>query len=72
MPNNKITQNRLDVQKYKQSQENDTDMSGMMDYCECCDYKDNNVDGCRASQAQREDECLCAKAYNRLRKSQRG
>lgn len=61
-------QKSLDKQKWVMSEECECDLSGEMLYCEFCFYKD--LDGlCPVSQDQRESQCLCAKAYNRMKRN---
>lgn len=58
-------QKRLDKQKWLESEKQSMDMSGGMPYCSACELK--TVFGyCNANQMEREMNCLCAKAYNRL------
>jgi hypothetical protein len=60
-------QKSLDKQKWLMSEEVGTDLSGEMLYCEFCFYKD--LDGfCPISQQERENKCLCAKAWNRYKR----
>ena len=61
----------LDEKKYFESQKQGRDMSGNMDYCYCCKYlqvvdKDNY--NCPVPQIDRELKCLCAKAFNKMKK----
>ncbi len=56
-------QKKLDEQKYLESERLHTDLSGNMDYCDFCDQQANFK--CRATQLDREMNCLCSKAYNR-------
>lgn len=69
----------LDKKKYIESEKCGCDKSGGMDYCQCCDFRleYNILNGngqnapqtiCTATQLDREMNCLCAKAYNRLHK----
>lgn len=56
-------QKKLDEQKYLESERLHTDLSGNMDYCDFCDQQANFK--CRATQLDREMNCLCSKAYNK-------
>lgn len=56
-------QKKLDKRKYLESEKLKTDLSGNMDYCDFCDQQANFR--CRATQLDREMNCLCAKSYNR-------
>lgn len=64
---NKERQRSLDKQKWLRSQELGEDMSGKMVYCTRCD-KSNCIHRCTATQQDREENCLCAKAYNRTQR----
>ena len=63
--NNKQRQTRLDKEKYLASEQAQADLSGKMPYCAAC--TNENPDGCEYTQEQREQGCICAKAYNRRR-----
>lgn len=67
---NEARQKSLDRQKWIESEQQGFDMSGCMLYCEKCDRADHShatENGkCYAAQQEREKNCLCAKAYNRL------
>jgi hypothetical protein len=65
---NKERQKSLDKEKWLRSQELGEDMSGKMVYCTRCD-KMNCLHRCTASQKERVENSLCAKAYNRLNRS---
>ena len=69
---NEKRQASLDKKKWLESQEQGFDMSGCMLYCEKCEYADHShptEDGkCTATQERREAECLCAKAFNRMKR----
>lgn len=64
---NKERQKSLDKQKWNCSEDYEQDLSGHMYYCECCGYITS--DGCTVTQEQREQQSLCAKAYNRMKRS---
>lgn len=57
-------QRSLDKKKWLESELCGIDRSGTMVYCAYCNYR-NNTFVCQAEQKLRENECLCAKAYNR-------
>lgn len=63
---NKNRQKSLDEKKWNKSFEYGTDLSGSMAYCEFCEFNENGE--CLALQEEREDDCLCAKAYNRMKR----
>jgi hypothetical protein len=69
---NEKRQAALDKQKWLESKEQGFDMSGCMLYCAKCEYADHThptENGkCHAKQEKREEECLCAKAYNRMKR----
>lgn len=62
--NNKQRQTQLDKEKYFASEIKRKDLSGEMPYCDFCACV-TNYGTCTASQAEREKDCLCAKAYNK-------
>jgi hypothetical protein len=64
---NQERQKSLDRQKWFTSQMYKEDQSGKMPYCIKCE-KSNCTHRCTASQKEREEQCLCAKAYNKLNK----
>lgn len=61
-------QSRLDRKKWFASIEANQDMGGKMDYCEGCRKLHPIWDSCNATQAERENLCLCAKNYNRIKR----
>ena len=63
-------QKSLDKKKWDESKMNLCDMSGYMAWCDYCTKQayDTEKGGCEASQAEREEQTLCAKAYNRMRR----
>lgn len=67
---NEERQRSLDKKKWLESEQQGFDMSGCMLYCEKCGYADHShptENGkCYAKQENRNLNCLCAKAYNRL------
>lgn len=66
MATNKERQKSLDKSKWICSEEFGQDLSGNMYYCECCGYA--TPIGCTATQEQREEKSLCAKAFNRVKR----
>lgn len=66
---NKDRQRSLDRKKWLASEKLKCDMSGEMPYCEKCLWQSEWL-GCCADQEQRESNCLCATAYNRLVRAQ--
>lgn len=64
MATNIERQHSLDKKKYFLSQKNKTDMSGKMPYCTYCKYCKNN--SCLLEQVDREMNCVCATAFNRM------
>jgi len=63
---NKERQKTLDKRKWLASEQAGYDTSGMSIYCHYCSKQ--NGDSCQASQEERVNECLCAKAYNRMKR----
>lgn len=64
---NKEKQKELDFTKWNLSQIEHRDMSGEMNYCQYCDYRNEHC-FCTASQEEREADSLCAKAFNKGRR----
>ena len=62
---NKERQKELDKEKWLESEQEGLDRSGQMTYCNDCDRKAGGELGCKATQAEREEKTLCAKAYNK-------
>ena len=58
-------QKRLDKKKWFESEKRGCDMCGQMEYCSACEIKEL-FGKCATTQMEREINCLCAKAYNRL------
>ena len=71
MATNKAKQKTLDKKKWLVSEELGEDMSGKMGWCNYCNCR-TDFETCVASQQEREVECLCAKAYNRLQRKKSG
>lgn len=63
-------QNHLDEIKYYNSEKEENDLSGKMDYCDRCSSKVWNDERkcfqCMSSQEDRATLCLCAKNYLRI------
>lgn len=70
MKNNE-RQKSLDKKKWIESEKNDFDMSGFMPYCQVCKERDCIDGGCIATQEEREGQCLCATAYNRMKRAEK-
>lgn len=68
MVKNSIKQKELDKEKWLKSELCNEDMSGAMYYCDACMYQCNGF-ACGVSHDDRVGKCLCAKAYNRLRRT---
>jgi hypothetical protein len=64
----KQRQQKLDLEKWLESEKQEFDMSGFMIYCECCSNRGGLHGECQATQEERESQCLCAKAYNKRQK----
>ena len=60
---NKDRQKNLDKQIWLESEKEHIDKSGVMYYCSACNYRKEYT--CLATQQNREDMSLCAKAYNK-------
>jgi hypothetical protein len=58
-------QKSLDKQKWLISKQYGEDLSGKMIYCLKCE---KNCYKCIATQKEREEQTLCAKAYNRMKR----
>ena len=56
-------QRLLDEQKWLASEAKGCDQSGKMDWCGYCKY---NESGCNETQLDREMNCYCATAYNKM------
>ncbi len=69
---NEKRQATLDKKKWLESQEQGFDMSGCMLYCAKCEYADHSHPtengNCYAPHENRVAECLCARAYNRMKR----
>lgn len=59
-------QKSLDRQKWLMSQEVGEDLSGEMTYCEFCGCAVDKK--CTATQEERVATCLCARAFNRMKR----
>ena len=64
---NKERQKILDAEKWEASARENCDLSGAMDYCKFCKAKNDTF--CGASQNERVEFSLCAKAYNKISKN---
>lgn len=61
-------QDQLDVQKYFDGIKHNRDMSGLMEYCRYCNFKDKHFFVCSISQDKRIKDSACAKAFNKMTK----
>ena len=68
---NKERQKSLDRKKWLESEKQCEDMSGKMEYCDYCDSQSFYMYDCEANPEEREENCLCAKAHNRMKRAQR-
>lgn len=59
------TQHRLDKRKWILSEKLGNDLSGYMDYCDFCPHRTSDKK-CKLAQVDREINCICAKAYNKM------
>ena len=66
---NKERQASLDKKKWLVSEHLNCDCSGTMEYCEYCAKMGFADFSCEATQEERESQCLCAKAYNRMKRA---
>ena len=68
-PDYQQKQKELDQKKYLQSQTARTDLSGLMAYCENCDFRKLDVENnrliCNLDTVSREVNQVCAKNYYR-------
>ena len=67
---NKENQKIRNNEKWKQSEIYNKDLSGSMPWCLKCSYQ-SCTHSCSAPQKKRDDECLCAKAYNRVKRAKK-
>ena len=63
---NKERQQSLDKKKWIASEKAGEDISGTMEYCWWCKHRHDI--GCTTTQKEREVACLCATAYNRMKR----
>ena len=68
---NQERQKSLDKKKWIESEKQGKDMTGNMDYCNHCYYQEICRDTQFIPQEEREEYCLCAKAYNRMKRTER-
>lgn len=64
-------QKKLDEKKWLESEKEMRDMSGMMEYCDFCDSQSFYMDDCEANPEERVEKCLCATAYNRMKRAKK-
>ena len=67
---NKENQKRRNKEKWEQSEFAGEDLSGQMVWCDGCPFSISG-EWCGALQEQRDNECLCAKNYNRIARRRR-
>ena len=71
------TQTRLDKKKYLKSETVGIDLSGNMDYCGFCSKRTDTTQydtlpyACAVSHEVRIDECLCGKAYGKMKRQEK-
>lgn len=58
-------QKKVDADKWYFSEARGEDFSGQMPYCAYCQHKINGT--CNLVQEQREADCVCAKAYEKMK-----
>lgn len=58
----------LDKQKWHESERLGIDQSGVMYYCDHCEFQclENTDYKCQLPHTERVDKCICATAYNRM------
>lgn len=61
-------QKTLDFQKWLDSERKHIDLSGLMDQCLFCSFRDENRE-CTCDPKTRSEEAVCAKAYHEMKKS---
>lgn len=61
-------QRSLDRKKWLLSEKEGKDYSGFCDYCDFCKHLTEEKK-CNATQEEREQHTLCARAYNKMKKS---
>lgn len=75
---NKQRQEKLNIEKWEASKRVMEDLSGQMLWCQYCpkcekdtfvDYINGSNNFCTAEQTEKDNLCLCAKAYNKLKKN---
>ena len=67
---NKENQNARNNEKWFASKLYKNDLSGHMAWCNHCE-RQTPTHNCNAPQTKRDEECLCAKAYNRMKRSKK-
>ena len=60
-------QKQLDEQKWYVSEAKGESQSGKMDWCNFCKHQYKGC--CLKTQEEREEKCLCATAYNRMKRN---
>lgn len=67
---NKQIQEKLDLERYYESEKHNGDMSGIMSYCDYCKHQESGCN-CFVPYEERTEKHLCATAYNRMHKAKR-
>ena len=67
---NKEIQEKLDLERYYESEKHEGDMSGLMGYCYYCKHQKNGCN-CFVPYAERTEKAICSMAYNRMNKAKR-
>ena len=62
-------QKQLDEQKWYVSEAKGESQSGKMNWCNHCQHQYKGY--CLKTQEDREKKCLCATAYNRMKRAQK-
>lgn len=65
---NRQRQKDIDKQKWEDGVRFGYDPSGLLAMCNYCP-KQYHICKCSATQEEREAQCLCAKAYNKMRRA---
>lgn len=66
---NQERQNSLNKKKWLNSEKEGRDMSGCEPYCEFCVKHETPFVKCKYTQQERDEGCLCAKAFNRMKRA---
>lgn len=66
--NVKELQDYCDLQKYERGFVNNCDNSGMMKWCNYCEFQKKGKYGCLKTHEERKNDFLCAEAYKKMAK----